>query len=298
MTRRETSACLLPMVLALAGCQPVPSAAPAATAPAEELAAHYRANAAGAIEGQVLWTGEVPVVKPFTALALASVFLKEKVPRENPNAPAIDPEGRGVGSAAVFLRGVAPEVSRPWDLPPVQVALEDDRFDVRQGARVGRYGFVRRGESVEMVSRQGVPQMLRATGSAYFTLAFPEPDRPLTRQLRRHGVVELTNAVNFCWMRAYLFVDDHPYYTRTDPSGRFVLRDVPPGRYEAVCWMPNWHESQRDLDPELGVVVRLFFQPPVEKVRTVTVETGRTLGVRFEMKTADFVGNPASAGTR
>jgi hypothetical protein len=288
------------MVLMFVGCQPVPAAVPEAALPVAELGTRFQPDATGAIAGQVVWTGDAPVVEPFAVLPMSLYyeFAKDKVLKENPNAPAIDPRSRGVGNAVVFLRGVAPAVSRPWDLPPVQVAIRDHRFDVHQGTGIGHYGFVRRGQSVEIVSKQPVHQMVRATGSAYFNLALVEPELPRTRTLPRHGVVELSNAINCFWMRAYLFVDDHPYYVRTDSSGRFVLRDVPPGRYELVCWMPSWREASRDLDPEWGMVLRVTFDRPVEKIQPVTIETGRTLDARFEMQTADFVDDQPANGSR
>jgi hypothetical protein len=300
MKRSRASVCLLPMLLAFAGCQPVPAAMSPEVEPVAELGTQFQANATGAIAGQVVWTGDAPVVEPFAVLpmSLNYEFAKGKVLRKNPNTPAIDPQSRGVGNAVVFLRGVSPVVSRPWDLPPVQVAIRDYRFDVHQGSGVGRYGFVRRGKSVEIVSRQPVHQMVRATGSAYFNLALVEPEQPRTRTLPRNGVVELSSAINFFWMRAYLFVDDHPYYACTDPSGRFVLRDVPPGRYELVCWMPSWREASRDLDPEWGMVLRVTYDRPLEKLQSVTVETGRTLDARFEMRTADFLGDEPSSESR
>jgi hypothetical protein len=38
------------------------------------------------------------------------------------------------------------------------------------------------------------------------------------------------------WMRAYLGVLDHPYFTVTGPDGRFKLPDVPPGAYLVASW--------------------------------------------------------------
>jgi plastocyanin len=40
-------------------------------------------------------------------------------------------------------------------------------------------------------------------------------------------------------MSAYILVVDTPYYGVTDRQGRFLLKDVPPGRYE----LRVWHES-------------------------------------------------------
>lgn len=40
-------------------------------------------------------------------------------------------------------------------------------------------------------------------------------------------------------MSAYIYVVDTPYYSITESSGRFVIRDVPPGIYT----LHVWHES-------------------------------------------------------
>ena len=38
------------------------------------------------------------------------------------------------------------------------------------------------------------------------------------------------------WMRAYLGVLDHPYFTVTPPDGRFRFADVPEGDYTLAAW--------------------------------------------------------------
>ena len=38
------------------------------------------------------------------------------------------------------------------------------------------------------------------------------------------------------WMRAYLFVFDHPYYDVTTKTGEFSLKGLPPGRYTVEAW--------------------------------------------------------------
>ena len=65
------------------------------------------------------------------------------------------------------------------------------------------------------MSREPVFHSVHADGAAFFTLAFPDPHDPLTRQLTEKGIVELTSATGRFAMRAYLFVDEHPYYTQT-----------------------------------------------------------------------------------
>ena len=38
------------------------------------------------------------------------------------------------------------------------------------------------------------------------------------------------------WMRAFVFVFDHPYYSVTATEGKFALNDLPPGTYVIEAW--------------------------------------------------------------
>jgi hypothetical protein len=125
---------------------------------------------------------------------------------------------------------------------------------------------------------------LHADGAVFFTLAFPDPGRPRVRYLREKGRIELTSAAGFFWMRGHLFVDDHPYYTRTDTAGGFALSQVPPGRYEVVCWLPNWRVQRSERDPESGQVARVYFMPPLEQVSPLTLSPGGSVEANFWLK--------------
>jgi hypothetical protein len=262
---------------------------PAAPEPRPSASA-FDPTTAGAISGRVTWTGQLPVVPPFEVRA----FIPSGQPgqprliRANPNAPCVDPSSRGVASAVVFLRGVSADKARPWDHAPVRVEQRDRRLHVVQGGTDARVGFVRTGDEVEMVSCEERFHSLHAGGAAFFTLTFPDPNRPRKRRLPSRGLVELSSAAGYYWMRANLFVDDHPYYTRTDAHGRFRLEGVPPGRYEVVCWHPSWVEKGHDRDPETSLVNRIFFQQPVERQQQVELAPRRSAAVEFTLSTVDF----------
>ena len=38
------------------------------------------------------------------------------------------------------------------------------------------------------------------------------------------------------WMKAYISIFDHPYFSVTDDSGRYQIENVPIGTYEVVAW--------------------------------------------------------------
>ncbi len=262
------------VALATTGCGNAPAPPPPA-GPLTDAARQFDPAAAGTVSGRVLWDGDLPDVPPFRAPARA---LSEDPPAPraqlwpNPHAPVIDSGTRGVAGAVVFLRGVDARRARTWPHPPVTVEQRDFQIHLLQGEADRPTGFVRRGTAVTLASAQPVFHSLQARGAAFFTLTFP-PDAPArSRTLERCGVVELSSGMGFFWMRAHLFVDDHPYYTHTDRTGRFTLEQVPPGRYEVVCWHPDWHEAGHELDADNGLVTRLSFRPAVTVTGQVTLE--------------------------
>jgi hypothetical protein len=270
--------------LFLLGCDDNQSAHEAPIA-AARVSVLFDASATATITGKVTWNGEVPIVDPFVAPVSADT---EWLRWPNPNAPVVDSRSKGVGNAVVFLRDVDPEKAKPWDLAPVCVEQRDYQLHIVQGGMDGSLGFVRRGDAVEIVSRQNAFHSLRAGGAAFFTLAFPDPDDPLSRRLNENGVVELSSAAEYFWMRAYLFVDEHPYYCRTDAEGRFKLEQVPAGNYELVCWLPNWHEHSHDRDPETTRFSRWYFAAPLEMTQPVSVRSGVTCNIGYSVSAGAF----------
>jgi hypothetical protein len=267
------------------GCIPNESHPPVQPA-AEPVAvgAQFNATKTGRICGQATWGGVVPAVPPYEVRTWV-LDPKLAVPRPlraNPHAPAIDRDTHSVAGAVIFLTAVDPNLSRPWDHAPVVVEHRDRLLEVVQGDKRGRIGFVRRGDAITMVSHEKEFNAMHADGAAFFTLTFPEAEQPLTRSLPHAGLIELSSNAGWYWMRAHLFVADHPYFTLTDAQGRFELNQVPPGRYQLVCWMPNWHEARQERDPESGLVTRVAFQPPMEQQCQVVVDPCAAV-------TADFV---------
>ena len=117
-----------------------------------------------------------------------------------------------------------------------------------------------------------------------------DTEKPVERVFDREGVVELSSASGCFWARGNLFVAEHPYYARTDAEGRFRLPQVPPGDYELVCWLPDWHWPVRDreLDSESWQVTRLVFRPPVEVTQSVQVITERRTETAISISASRF----------
>jgi hypothetical protein len=169
----------------------------------------------------------------------------------------------------------------------VRVELEGYQFHVIQGQTPVSAGFVRRGAEVEVVSRQSEFLAVRARGSAFFALTLDGPGRA-RRRLDRGGVVELSSASGQCWMHAVLFASDHPYLTRTAADGSFALSQVPPGTYDLVCWLPDWHPASQERNADTWQIERIHFRPPLEKVQKVRIAPRTTAQARFVVTPSEF----------
>ena len=221
----------------------------------------------GSIAGRVTWVGEKPTAPSFLfgSPGADGNFTLEMI--SNPNVPRIDETSRGVVGAVVFLRGVNAAKAKPWDLKPVRVELQHRGIQMHQGeAKPARVGFVRRGDAVAMLSVEPDYHVLRARGASFFSLAFPEPNQPLSRTFEMPGRVEFTSGAGFYWASADLFVVDHPYYTLADSEGRFTFEEVPAGPVEVVAWLPGWDVKKQERDPETGLIFRQTYGSPREAI--------------------------------
>jgi hypothetical protein len=273
---RPTRGALLLALTAL-GCDAPPTSGPAVDSahPASPHSSTVIPHSAS-LSGRVVWAGAVPPADPVTALRTGADGTLAPLARPAPNLPVIGPDG-GVAGAVVFLRGVDPAAARAWDRPPVTVEMHDERPMVRQGdGPPDTVGFVHGGDEITIVSRQSRFHSLRARGSAFWTVTLPNPDRPRARRLDQTGLVELSSGVNYFWMRGYLWVCDHPYYTQSDANGRWVLTGVPAGDYDLVAWLPDWRTERQERDPETGMIARYVFRPPFEVTRHVAVRENET----------------------
>ncbi|MBI4596261.1 MAG: hypothetical protein HY730_07805 [Candidatus Tectomicrobia bacterium] len=54
------------------------------------------------------------------------------------------------------------------------------------------------------------------------------------------------------WMKAFVIVAEHPYYTISANTGAFLLRDVPPGKYELEVWHEVLGSQKQEVTVEAG----------------------------------------------
>ena len=86
------------------------------------------------------------------------------------------------------------------------------------------------------------------------------------------------------YMESWGLAVDNPYYAMTDPSGRFEIAAIPPGKYKLIVWHPQARSviEQEVTIPAKGVVTTAFEIQPREGARAGmdTVENPRfSLGI-------------------
>ncbi len=268
-----------PLLLALlAGCSPAgvaPRPGDAVPPPVPELAARFDPAACGTVRGRVTWSGPVPSTPDLLGATPAGEGYAW-VSRPNPFAPAVDKSTGGLANALVWLDGVDPTKSRPWDLPAVAVELRDTRFATPDG-KPFTAGVVRTGGAVSFVSRDGELHAARARGAAFFTLPLPKRDSPLARPLPTPGVVELTSGAGYYWMAADVLVTDTPYAAVTGTDGAFTLPAVPAGAYMLRVRVRDWRVTRAERDPETGLHFRQEYAPPLLMTAPVAVTADRAV---------------------
>ena len=89
--------------------------------------------------------------------------------------------------------------------------------------------------------------LLQDKRRAVYNLALPRKDQVITKLVKaagQHGV----KCDAHSWMRAYIYVSEHPYVAVTDTSGSFEIKDLPPGKYKVKIWHEGFAEITKDVE--------------------------------------------------
>jgi hypothetical protein len=95
--------------------------------------------------------------------------------------------------------------------------------------------------------------MLQDKRSTVYNLALPRKNQVIKKPARRTGLHHVKCDTHE-WMRAYVYVSEHPYVAITDASGNFEIKDLPPGKYKVRIWHEGFKEVTKDVDVSAGKV--------------------------------------------
>jgi plastocyanin len=92
---------------------------------------------------------------------------------------------------------------------------------------------------------------VQMAGGADLSYAFPKPEKFLKFQCDVHQ-----------WMFAWVTIEDSPYYSVTGTDGKFVIKNVPPGKYTIEAAHRKAGAKTQDVEvADKDVTVNFTFEP-------------------------------------
>ena len=135
---------------------------------------------------------------------------------------------------------------KSYPLPEKAALMNQDRcmFEPRvQGIQIGQDFMMKNSDplihNVRSFSMRNRP----------FNVAQP-PKTPDRKKVFKRKEKEIMIQCDFHpWMKAYLFVMEHPYFAVTDSKGQYQIKGLPPGKYTLTAW----HEELGEQEAEITV---------------------------------------------
>ncbi len=179
---------------------------------------------AGTVKGTVRFTGAGTEQKMLPVILDQNVCGKEK----EAGALVLSPD-KGIRNAVVSLR--LPPAGAKWAglAPPVQM-------DQKECVFVPRVVVVPVGGTVEFLNTDRLLHNLHSLGTENRTFNRTQPKgRTIPIVFKKPEIIRVDCDLH-PWMRAWVVVADHPFYTVTTDRGEFILDNLPPGTYTVQVW--------------------------------------------------------------
>jgi carboxypeptidase family protein len=180
----------------------------------------------GTISGTVKLSGSPPAVAPIKTTKNQD-YCGSSI--DNP-LYAIDTDG-DIANVEVFIK----QIDAGKALPKETITLLNEHcmFQPRvQGASVGGQVKI---ASADPILHNTHPQVASSNATLY-NIALPYKGFSVTKPLPSTPELIRVKCDAHEWMRAWIWVFEHPYYATTDAKGHFSIADVPPGTYTLVAW--------------------------------------------------------------
>ena len=192
-------------------------------------------HAGGSIAGTVKFHGTRPTPEPVNISKDQDVCGKtEKV-----NETLILGDNQGIRNVVVSLVNV--QKGKPFSSKSVILDQKDCQY-------APRILLVPVGGEVSIFNNDGILHNIHTYSDKNPSVnkAQPKFKRMIKEKFTVPEIIKVTCDAH-AWMSGWLVIEDHPYYTVTDATGRFVLEDVPPGEYDLKIWHEAFKEKVQPI---------------------------------------------------
>lgn len=139
---------------------------------------------------------------------------------------------KGVRNALVYLQTPPTGTKLPADPPSVPMDQKGCMF-------APRVVVVPAGGTVDFLNSDRLLHNLHSRGKENPPFNRTQPKgRTIPIVFRKPEILRVECDLH-SWMRGWIVVADHPFYTLTNEGGEFVLKDVPPGNYTLTVWQES-----------------------------------------------------------
>lgn len=221
---------------------------------------------AGKLHGRVEWSGEKPVLAPFSVTpdcASARAYNRLQTGPLN-----------GVRDVVVMIRGITHGRAYAANSGLAMIRQQDCQYKPHASA-------VPVGSIAVIVNDQAMPHNVRvedvATDSLLLNKTQPGLNRSDTFRIPYTGFFGLSCDYH-PWMNGYVVGVDNPYYAVTDSSGGFLIEDIPAGDYRVHVVFNGIRAAP--MKDNTGKIIRYRFDNPVEQDFPVRI----TKSVQTELK--------------
>ena len=190
---------------------------------------------AGTIKGSVRYSGAAVEQKKIAVTIDQYLCGKEKTAGNLLLSP-----NNGIHNAVVSLQGVP--AGAKWPANPAPVKMDQIKCDF-----IPRVVIVPAGSTVEFLNSDRLMHNVRSGGKENPPFNRAQPHARTIAIGFKHPEVLRVDCDLHSWMRGWVVVAEHPFYTVTNDAGEFVLENVPPGKYTLQVWQETLGTTTQEV---------------------------------------------------
>lgn len=211
------------------------------------------AETTGTLRGTIRLEGSIPTLPPRvkagdTSVKDCKVCAAVEILNES---FFVDPRTNGIANVFVYLAKTPAGYQEPHRLKPLEPAIV-----TTIGCRIVPHTLLLRvGQPVVVRNGDSIVHSLHPTPnrSSEFSRAIAAGMKDQRLNFDRSEAAPFSVKCDLhTWMSAWILVKDHPFTAVTDSSGRFEIRNLPPGDYE----LRVWHERAGSLNKKFPVTIK------------------------------------------